>query len=417
MAKAPKQPYGCDEARHRQLVQLFDVIADRLNGYFLAPPHQRRQDGEIYTLQVEAQTVVVLSKPAHARHVLRDHVRNYLRSPVAAHADRRQRQVRLLRPLFHRQQLAGLVQLMVETIDAQLQQWEHAGAPLDLTAGFSTLALQLFARSILGGNEDPRVLDQIVGAVQHLSRYARFGVLARPVPEAETSAYEHALQTFNAICLRAIADSRRALASGLEQMSLLALLLNVADEETGEPLGDQQVRDQLLGLFLPSFDNIARMVSAAIDLLSEHPDKASRLQAELDTVLGGETPSFRQLGQLTYTRMVLQETLRLRPPQGQMWRVAMADDIIDGHPIAAGTLVLLPTALYQRDPEFWPNADAFEPERFSPERASERQPLTWLPFGGGERPCLGKDFSLIEGQLILAMALQRFAFAATGDQG
>mgnify|MGYP000503442230 CR=1 FL=1 len=90
----------------------------------------------------------------------------------------------------------------------------------------------------------------------------------------------------------------------------------------------------------------------------------------------------------------------------------MADDVINGHAVPAGALVLLAAKLFQADPAFWANPESFDPEHFHPEAAARRHPCVWLPFGAGQRFCLGKDFALIEGKLILAMTLQRFAFTA-----
>jgi cytochrome P450 len=108
--------------------------------------------------------------------------------------------------------------------------------------------------------------------------------------------------------------------------------------------------------------------------------------------------------------MVLQEALRLHPPVHWLNRRAVAGDVIDGHAVPEGALVLLAAKLYQSDPEFWANPEAFEPEHFRPDAAAKRHACAWLPFGAGQRFCLGKDFALMEGKLILAMTLQRFDF-------
>jgi cytochrome P450 len=146
----------------------------------------------------------------------------------------------------------------------------------------------------------------------------------------------------------------------------------------------------------------------------------ARLQGEIDQALAGRTPTFADLPQLPYARMVFQEALRLYPPVAWLPRTAIADDLIDGYRIPAGATVVLPIYIIQQHPTFWPDAADFRPERFAPTdttgTASAQHPFAWLPFGAGPRLCMGRDFALMEGQLVLAMVLQRFRFTPVADR-
>jgi cytochrome P450 len=146
--------------------------------------------------------------------------------------------------------------------------------------------------------------------------------------------------------------------------------------------------------------------------LTQHPDKLEIALNEIAAALGDGLPSLTSLTQLPYAGMVLQEALRLHLPLRWLQRRALVADQIDGHPIPAGALVLLAVGLFHRDPDLWHNPEAFEPERFRPENVAQQHPCAWLPFGKGQRFCLGKDFAMMEGKLILAMTLQRFNFAS-----
>jgi cytochrome P450 len=142
--------------------------------------------------------------------------------------------------------------------------------------------------------------------------------------------------------------------------------------------------------------------------LHDHPEIDRRLRAEIRDVLGDRRPVFADLERLPYTRMVLQETMRVYPSVWMFPRAASEDTVIGGHRIPAGSPVILSPYVTHRDPAFWPDPDRFDPERFSPERAPGRPRGAYFPFGGGPRICLGAAFAMMEAQLITARMVQRF---------
>jgi cytochrome P450 len=182
-------------------------------------------------------------------------------------------------------------------------------------------------------------------------------------------------------------------------------------------MDDRQLRDEVATLFLAGYETTAAALAWAFYYLPRHPEAMQKLQAEVDTVLGGRQPTFADLPKLSYTRMVFQEILRLCPPAYWVARTAKQDDVIDGYPIPAGTHVAALVYMYQRHPEVWSNPDAFDPERFTPENSAGRHPFAWIPFGAGQRLCIGRDFALMEGQLALAMIAQRYQINQANDHG
>lgn len=133
-----------------------------------------------------------------------------------------------------------------------------------------------------------------------------------------------------------------------------------------------------------------------------------RLRDEVDGVLGQRTPTFADLPRLTFTRAVVQEAMRLRPPAWQLTRTLTEDDCIDGYHIPAGTQVMILIAGIHQHPDFWPDPERFDPDRFAPEQVEQRHRHAWIPFGSGQRMCIGRDFALMEAQLVLAMMVQRY---------
>jgi len=186
------------------------------------------------------------------------------------------------------------------------------------------------------------------------------------------------------------------------------MLLAARDEETGEGMNDQQVRDEVMTLLLAGHETTSATLTWIWYLLSQHPEVEQRLHDEVDRVLGGQPPTVDRLDDLPYTRQVIQEAMRLYPPAFFVIRHAIADDEIGGYPVPANSLVLLMSHAVHRHPAFWEEPERFDPERFTPERSAGRPRFAYFPFGGGPRICIGNSFAMMEAQLVLATVAQRY---------
>lgn len=390
----------------------------------------REQYGDIYRLDLGVANMVVLNHPRHAQHVLLDHAHNYRKGGalwdtlrtllgnglVVSEGDFWLRQRRMMQPQFHRKRLAALTDLMASAIDEVLASWEPTAAaatPFDLSTAFNHVTMKVIVRTLFGAALTTREMDEVAEAMSFALDYVMRGVVtsALPawVPVPGKRRYQQAIATFDEIIYRIIAACREN--DGADN-HLLAMLLNSVDEETGERMSDEQLRDEVATLFLAGYETTSIALSWAFDYLTQHPEVMRKLQAEVDSVLEGRQPTFADLPRLEYARMVLQESMRLRPPAWFVPRTAVEDDEIDGYAIPAGTEVLSLTYIYHRHPAEWPDPERFDPERFAPERSNDRHKFAWVPFGAGQRMCIGRDFSLMEGQLALAMVMQRYQVSA-----
>jgi cytochrome P450 len=387
----------------------------------------REQHGDIYRLNLGMMKAVVLNNPRHAQHVLRDHAQNYRKGGplwdvirkilgnglVVSEGEFWLRQRRMMQPHFHRQRLAALTDLMVEAIDESLDAWESAaatGEPMKLLTGLNQLTMRVIVRTMFGGSLTREEMEQAGEAMAFALDYVMTAIVTHALPTwlpiPGKKRFENSLVQFDEVVYRIIADSR---AGEGKENHLLAMMMDTVDDETGEAMSDKQLRDEVATIFLAGYETTSIALTWAYDYLTQHPAVMQKLQAEVDEVLQGRRPTFADLPKLTYTKMVLQETMRLRPPSYWLPRTAEADDEIDGYQIPAGTQVISLTYMYHRHPEFWPDAERFDPERFSPEQSAGRHGFAYVPFGAGQRMCIGRDFSLMEGQLALAMMAQRFA--------
>src|SRR5262249_55076312 len=196
--------------------------------------------------------------------------------------------------------------------------------------------------------------------------------------------------------------------SGKDANDLLSMLLGARDEETGEAMSDEQLRDEVITLLIAGHETTAVTLSWAWYLLSENPEAAGKLRAELAEVLGGRAPTAEDLPNLPYTRMVVEESMRLYPPAWALAREAVKDDEIGGWRIPAGSKITLCQYVTHRDPKYWEEPEKFDPERVPPERSARRPRFAYFPFGGGGRICIGNNFAMMEAQLVLAAAAQRY---------
>jgi cytochrome P450 len=170
---------------------------------------------------------------------------------------------------------------------------------------------------------------------------------------------------------------------------------------------DRQLRDEVVTLFIAGHETTALSLSWTLYLLSQHPNVEACLRKELDDVLAGRTPTLADLPKLVYTRMVLDESMRLYPPAWLTERKALTDDEIGGYLIPAGTTLAITQYVTHRHPQFWASPTTFDPERFTPQNSENRSRYAYFPFGGGPRQCIGKNLAILEIQLVLCMVLQR----------
>ena len=334
------------------------------------------------------------------------------------------RQRRLMQPVFHKRSVAAFGSLMTDKTLEMLQRWRPAlqnGTTVDVPAEMARLTLDIATTSLFHAHvgEEPGAIARAVNTLVEDLGY-RFEVPFYPPPPVPTTRNRRrraALQTVDRAVYGIIAERR---SGGGDEDDLLALLMGSRDETTGEAMSDRQLRDEVITLFLAGHETTATALSWAFYLLATHPEAERRLRGELDEVLGTDsgrrTPTLEDLPRLAYTKMVVDETLRLYPPAWITNRQALADDEILGHRIPASAFVMLSPYVLHRHPDYWTDPDAFDPERFAPGRADGRPRFAYFPFGGGPRQCIGQGMALVEAQLVLATVLGRCRLRPASDE-
>jgi len=231
-------------------------------------------------------------------------------------------------------------------------------------------------------------------------------------PRRRPKGYQRAITEFEALVSRFLAERR---AAGIERDDLLSMLLLARDPESGEGMSDKQLRDEILTIFLAGHETTANALSWTWYLLAQHPDAEARLHDELDRVLGGRMPNAGDVAELKWTRMVIEETMRLYPPAHTISRTAIEEDWIGSVRLPPGALITISIYMTHRNPNLWPHPERFDPERFAPAAVAQRHRFAYLPFGGGPRICIGNGFAITEAQVVLAAIAQRYRVRLASD--
>jgi len=396
--------------------------ADRLAAYLDAIGRH----GEIFCVnESENSRLFLVSHPEHVKHVLQDNQTNYRqntrkkvlmggKSLALSAGEGWRRRRRVMQPIFNLQRLAALAPKIVAGTESMVERWREParrGEPLDVAEEMIGLTLDLLIESLLGTAVDRGGLRRTVTtAFEYFNDRVRN---PKPLPVAIPTPR-------NLRLLKSLRDLKQAVGntiashreSGEPAGDLLSMMLAARDEQTGEVMNPEQLVDELMMLLVMGHMTTAMAATWTWYILSRQPEADERVRAEIAEVVGDRPAEFKDVARLVYTRMVIEETLRLYPPSWGFARFTLGDDEIGGYHIPAGSVLTLSPWVTHRRPELWPDADRFDPERFNPKRLGERPRFAYYPFGGGPRVCIARDMALMELPLILATVAQRFRLRA-----
>jgi cytochrome P450 len=319
-----------------------------------------------------------------------------------------QRQRSLIQPGFRRENILSYSSVMTREAGRMLDSWSD-GEVRNVHEDLMRATLEIVARCLFGaevGGAAGRVGKAMEVVTENFMADAGQALLFPfDIPDF-IGGRRQAISELKGIINRIIRERR---ASQERRGDLLDMLLQARDSED-RPMSDEQMRDEVMTLFLAGHETTAIALSWACYLLTQNSQIADKLVEELRAVLGSREPTPEDLPRLRYTDMVLKEAMRLYPAVWGIGRRAIADCEIGGYRIAAGTNVFIFQWLTQRDARFFPDPERFDPERWreDPVRSGKIPRFAYFPFGGGPRVCVGASFAMMEATLLLAMIVQRY---------
>jgi cytochrome P450 len=390
----------------------------------------------IYEMRGPFGHAFVVSDPEGVRHVLLDNVSNYPKAEMERRAlgallgdgilisegETWRAHRRIMAPAFDPRSIQSYVPVMAGSAQAFVDGWDRrgAGAVVDISTEMTAITLQIIARTMFSTDS-----DGVATVIEQTFRRA-LGVLsfgpADAIPGLRQLRFrqrEKALRANSAELDRWIyrfIEDRKAEA-GEGTRDLLARLVSARDEQSGQGLTPKELRDEVVTIFVAGHETTAVAMTWVWYVLSQHPQVEARLHAELDRVLSGRAPTAADVPNLAYTRMVIEETMRLYPPApGTSIRKPIADDVICGVKIPKTAGIAIMPWILHRHRTLWDDPDRFDPERFSPARSAVRPRFAYLPFGGGPRICIGMQLAMTETIVLLATIAQRYSLRLAPGQ-
>jgi cytochrome P450 len=386
--------------------------------------------GPVVSMPFIRDPVVLISGPQDIQYLLHQNYRNYQKTTerwkvfrelignglLASDGDLWRRQRQRIQPAFHQERLAMFEDLLQTATTDVIAEWRKAAAeekPIGIFGELLRLSLRIITKAMFGRDVrefEKTALRAFASAHVYINPMSLINLLELPVAVRRLflprfRQFETAFRQLNGIVDQMIAERR---ASGEDNGDFLSMLLMGRDDEHGETMDQAQLRDEVMGAFLAGHETTAIALTWAFYLLSKNPVARRQLQAEVGSVLGGRFPRIQDLPNLKYNRMVIDESMRLYPPAWGFDRKSVADDVLGGYRIPAGSTVAICTYVMHHHPAYWENPEGFDPMRFSEERSVGRPEYAYLPFGGGPRRCIGNRFAMLEMQLILAAITQNF---------
>ena len=319
---------------------------------------------------------------------------------------------RLLQPLFKPKDILTFLPTMCHATDAMLARWDgvyRRGDLLDIPKEMMRLTLDIitetmFSTSIDSG--DTELGDAISEVLDYIGQSLWWIPIPMAVPTPANRRFMRARNVINRVVYGIIDQRRRSGAPSKDDM--LGRILAARDEESGLVLTNKQVHDEVLSFFIAGHETTAAALAWTFYLLSRYPQARRGMTEEARRVLQSGHPGPNAASQLCYTRQVIDESMRLYPPGWAQSRSPIEDDEIAGCHIPAGSIVMISSYVTHRRPDFWPNPDGFDPERFAPEHAQTRHRYAHYPFGGGPYTCIANGFAVLEAQVALSMVAQRY---------
>ena len=386
-----------------------------------------RKYGEIASFRLGPRRIFLISDPKLIEQVLVTDARHYIKhfgaraykpslgnGLVTSEGETWLRQRRLSQPAFLKQRVLAYAPLMAEITTQSLDRWQP-GSTVDIHLEFSEITSAIALKTLFN-LDDPGDRDRFTTTLREVfdqisNRFHLMIALPRWIPSPANRRLNRGVKELFGVVDGFIAKGRARTEPGEDLLSRLLM----AQDVDGSKMPDDLLRDEMMTLYLAGHETTALTLTWSWYLISQHPEVEAKLVAEWNRVLGGRCPTPDDLPQLPYTDSVITEAMRLYPPVYLIGREATQDLELGGYRVKKGYTIFMSQWVNHRDPRYFPEPEAFRPERWDEGLAKKIPKYAYYPFGGGQRVCIGNTFALMEAAIILAAVGQRFRFTVDPD--
>ncbi|QIO23307.1 cytochrome P450 [Haloarcula sp. JP-L23] len=327
-----------------------------------------------------------------------------------------EQQRRLANPAFSMARLSGMADRITGHAQDRIADWQE-GDVVDVEQAMTRTTLDVILDLMMGvelSEQRVRTIEeQLIPLGQRFEPDPLRFAAPEWLPMPDDAAFDSAVETLDAVLDDIIAVREETVGTDEDgPMDFLSVLLRARDDGEQSP---EQLRDEMMTMLLAGHDTTALTLTYTWFLLSEHPEAERKVHEELDEMVGDERPGMDHVRELDYLEWVIQEAMRLYPPVYTIFREPTEDVELSAYPVEAGTTLMLPQWGVHRSARFYDDPETFDPERWKPERATERPRFAYFPFGGGPRHCIGKHLAMLEAQLIVATTAKQYRLDFTGE--
>ncbi len=316
------------------------------------------------------------------------------------------RQRRMMQPAFTRKVIAKLTHQIQQTNQTLFKSWTdkaNANQIIDITQITSELSLEIVLRSILSDDLDTLIKEQNGNPFNFLTddftRDLKVVIKFREVSKL----------------LLKIIHFRRE--QQPKRIDFLAMFMDSRDKETDQAMTDKELLDELMTLIIAGHETSAITLNWTWYFISQHPEVERKIHQEVDAnVEQGIYPEFEHLDKLPYIKQVVDEALRYYPPVWMYSRKAINDDYFGQYFVPAGTDIFIAPYFLHRHPNYWPDPEVFDPERFAETAVKEQHKNAYIPFSAGPRRCIGDFFATIEMQVHIGLMARSFRLEYISDK-
>lgn len=369
--------------------------------------------------------VLMTGNPDLIKQVLQSNHRNYEkdygydqlalllgRGLVTSRGDFWRKQRRIAQPAFYKTSLAKMYEDMKTVAEQYVVELNNKrGQTIDMSKEMMAVTAKIAMKTLFTKDLD-RDLKSIYDCISYSQEYVTsrfFNPLAIPLAHinGRHRKFKKQKKVMDDLIFGLIEERKKAAG---EYHDFLQILMDARYEDTGEAMPQRLLADELVTIFSAGHETSSNGMTWTLYLLSQYPEILAKLKAEIQQICGNQTPAFEHLRQLTYTRQVIEESMRLYPPVWAVGRYAKEADEWNDIKLEKSQVVASLIYLLHHNPAIWENPEKFDPERFSPAQVKARPKHHYMPFISGPRMCIGNHFAMMEMQLLLPVLIQNFDF-------